>query len=326
MNKIYSFKKQLNPLSPEQVVTAIASYEKSLRTDKVTYLEQQAFQSQIDEIKTNWPEPIRTYVRDRAREFAGQGNAVTLTSVRRALLATCEFVAQERAKVNSSTSVDFELRQLTAETNLATIFRRAPDATVAPSSISASRKYQENGKLIRVRSTPSPRNLVVNLSEIESADIYVLALYVEVVKRSILIGYATKVDLKQAKEKERADNVLPDWKKKAYYIPLEELRPMSGLYQECSLTEVPVGLAMESVPEIGSLPILAPKELQDMNKGQSKEDFDFDASVGLKSKPAAPTTKTSAPVSTASTPALKTETSAQATAAPKNSLGDLGEL
>jgi hypothetical protein len=51
-----------------------------------------------------------------------------------------------------------------------------------------------------------------------------------------------------------------------------------------------------------------------MNRGQSKDDFDFNASIGLAPKSPAPSQVLSAPI---------VET---ATVSPKNSLGDLGEL
>ncbi len=285
MNKLYSYKGQLVTLSPEKVVEAISSYEKSLRTNNFAYLDQQAFQGQIDEIKTHWPEALKTFIRDRAKEFAGQGNPITLTAVRKALLSNCEFLAQERAKVNSSTTAEMEMRLLTAELNLATIFQRAPEPAVI--QVPTARRYQENGKLIRLRPSVAPRNLVVNLPEIESADIYVLALYIESVRRSVLVGYATKDDLKKAKASEKIDADTPDWKRKAYSVPLAGLRPMAELYKECGLTVLPISLALESVPVITEIPILAPKDIQpeNMNKGQSKDEFDFEASIGIKAAP-----------------------------------------
>jgi len=311
MNKLYSYKGQLVALSSEDVVKAISAHEKSLRTDKFTYVDQQAFQSQVDEIKASWPEAMRHFVRDRAKEISGQG-PVTLTAVRRAILATCEFIAQERARLNTSTTEDMELRLLTAETNLATIFRRAPDPAVAPCSIASARRYQENGKLIRIRPSVAPRNLVVNIPEIESADIYVQSMYVEAARRSILLGYVTKDDLKKAKAIEKIDADTPDWKKKAYSVPLAGLRPMAELYKECGLTEIPISLAMESVPNVANIPILAPKALQSMNKGQSKDEFDFDASVGIKTTPKIVTVATTIQASVAPQ--------------PKNDLGTLGDL
>jgi len=287
MTQMYGCKGQFLVMRPEEVVAAIVSCEKSLRTAKVTYVEHQATQSQIDEVKTSWPDLLRNFMREKAKELAGQGNPITLAVIRRAFLATCQHIAEERARLNTMTSIDMELRQLTAELNLATLFGRAIHPAISPNSILNAHRYQTNGKLMRVRSTVAPRHLIVNMKEIDSAEIYVLALYVEAAKRSILLAYTTKEDLKKAKAAETATD-LPEWKQKSYYIALADLRPMSELYKACNLTEIPAGLAMESVPQISALPIPAPKELQDMMRGQSKDDCDFLSSVGIASKKDAP--------------------------------------
>jgi len=279
MSKLYSFNGQLVTLSREQVVDHIYAAEKKTRTDKFKYIDQQAFNSQVEEIKTSWPENYKEAIKTKAREIAGQGNPITPTIIRRAIVAFGVLLAADRAKV-STKQVESELRYVSGEIALASLFRRAPDAGAASLF---SRKYQDNGKSIRVKPATSPKNIVVNISEAtapDSADRYVLALFVEELQSSLLLGYATKEDVVKAK----TENL-------AYYIPLEALRPMSALYLESGLTEIPVGISFESIPALQQIPI--PAKIQDMKKGQSKDEFDFFASVGL--KPAAPAVAVAAP-------------------------------
>jgi hypothetical protein len=277
--KFYSHKNQIVQLTMEEVIVKLYACEKLMRTTGFTYLQQQAFQSQIEEIKA-WPEEVRNSCRDAARQFAGQGNQITLAVVRKAILKTCRYLAEQRAKRNSS-NIALELRRASAENALATLFGKAPCPAIIESEIPVSRKYQDNGKLIRVKSTSIPKRLVVNVSEIESAEIYVLALALEDTATAMLLGYATKDDLKKAKCGDKTTS--PEdcsWRDRAYYIQLENLRPMGELYKESNLKEIPSGISMERLPKFEDFPV-ARKDLKTMTQGQSSDEFDFLASVGL---------------------------------------------
>lgn len=276
MKKIYSHKNQIVSLTADQVAAIVLAGEKQVRTDKFKYTEQQAFNSQVEEIKAKWPDAYKEAIRNKARELAGAGNPITPTIIRKALIAFGDILAADRAKT-SGKQLDSEQRYISAEIALASLFRRAPDAGA---SALFSKKYQENGKLMRVKPAVKPKNLVVNISEAsapDSPDVYVLAVFVEELHASVLLGYATKEDLIKAK----TENL-------AFQIPLAQLRPMSALYTECGLTEIPGGLSFESVPVIEQIPI-PERNLQDMKKGQTKDEFDFFASIGLTAPtPAAP--------------------------------------
>lgn len=302
MKLLYGFNGKLETMSTDQVISSLVACEINLRSSNFKYVEEQAFTSQVDEAKTSWSPLFLDEFRKKAREFAA-GGVVSLSAIRKALLSLAPLIAAERAKVLDKTSAEIELRQSTAELNLATLFRRAPDTSNA-----LARKYQENGKLFRVKATTTPRNLIVNMNEINAADIFVLAYFVEDINRSILLGYATKNDLIESKKTETGDE-LPDWKKNSYSIALGGLKSMAQLYKACGLTEIPVGLAMESVPNIGALPIPANKGLQTMVLNQTTEDFDFLSSIGLPSEAAAPLPQKSAPTKTASAPTLPSKQS-----------------
>lgn len=304
MNKLYSYNGQIITMSPEDVKSAIETLEKNLRTDQFKYSDSQAFMSQVDEIKQSWPEEIKKFVREKAKEFAGGGaDGVPPSAIRKALIATCEQVAKERS-TKSGMNMETELRQIASEMAVATLFKRAPEVAITPTSIPAAKKYQEKGRLIRAKPSLNPKRLVVNVAEILSAEIYVLALYVETMKASVLLGFATQKEMMDAKSGNKdTDQENCPWNDKAFYIPLEELRPMSHLYTACGIEEIPSGVAFESVPKGSLLPILQRKEIQDMMKGQSAEEFDFLASVmPSKSSSAAPK---SATAKTASAPATK---------------------
>jgi hypothetical protein len=283
--KFYSYKNQIVQLDLEAAMTELHACEKRMRTTGFTYLQQQAFQSQIEEIKS-WPDDMRNFCREAARHFAGQGNQITLTIVRKAILKTCRYLAEQRAKTNSSNQ-SAELRRASAETAIATLFGKAPNVMLLESAIPTAHKYQEKGKLIRVKPTIIPRRLVINASEIESAEIYVLALTFEETAIAMLLGFATRDDLKKAKcgDKTTSPEDCP-WRDKAHYILLENLRPMGDLYKESSLKEIPEGISLERLPKIDDLPV-ARKDLEAMTKGQAPNEFDFLGSVGLTAEPVA---------------------------------------
>lgn len=275
MTKLYSYKNKIGSLTADQLVAIILAGEKQVRTDKFKYIEQQAFNSQVEEIKTSWPDNYKEAIRNKAREIAGQGNPITPTIIRKAIVAFGEILAIDRAKA-SGKQLDSERRYISAEIALATLFRRAPDAGLAALF---SKKYQDSGKTMRVKPAVAPKNLVVNITEAsgpDSPDIYILAVYVEELQGAILLGHATKEDIAKAKSENSA-----------FHIPLAQLRPMSTLYTEAGLTEIPGGISYESVPTIQQIPIPVPG-LTDMKKGQTKDEFDFLASVGLASVPAKP--------------------------------------
>ena len=270
MNTLYSLNSKMQLMTPEQVVAAVNNCEKSLRTAKFTYLEHQAFNTQVEEIKTAWPENYREVVRVKAKELAGTGG-ITPAVIRQALIAFGDLLAIDRAKA-SNKPLDSEQRYIAAELALATLFRKAPDCGL---TTLVSRRYQENGKSFRVKPAVAPKSLIVNMNEAndpDSADIYLLAAYFEEMKACLLLGYATKEDLQKTKQTEN----------QAYQIPLAELKPMARMYAACKMTEIPSGIAFETVPAYSSLPIQMPKNLQNIMREKTKtEDFDFFGSMGI---------------------------------------------
>lgn len=264
--QLYLYRGQVIPLSAEEVGRAVLNCETKLRTTKIQYINQQAFLEQAQDIKATWPEGLVNYTKAQATGYAGAGNAIGPSALRRAIIDASVKLSEVRAK-HSSRKVDSELRYIAGEIAVATLFRRAPDATVKEPPL--AKRYKDGGKLIRVRPTLTSKALIVNITEINTAEIFVFALFVEVMKSCFLLGYATREQLAKSKPE-----------KSAFQIPLGELRPMSQFYAENGLTEIPGGIAMESIPDIRYLPI-PQRELQDMTKGQSAAEFDFNASLGL---------------------------------------------
>ena len=268
MDRLYAYNDQINVLSDEQVRDAVFYCEKRLRTSKFKYTEYQAFMDQVEEIKTIWPDSVREFIRKKAKEISGK-DPITPTSLRKAILSTCSFIAQERAKL-SGRSESTEATFIAGETTLATLFHHAPEGSLT--SVPLSKTYQPNGPTIRVKTSLVPRKLVVDEKEVETADYYVLALFLEESKTAVLLGFATKEDLKLAKKgNKNTDQFNCQWREMAYYLPLELLRPMSELYETCGLREIPSFISMESVPKIKDIPIIVSKSIQDMIKPRKEE-------------------------------------------------------
>lgn len=275
--KLYTFEGQISALPAEKVAAIFADCEQKLRSTGYTYVPHRAFPPQVDELATSWPENVRAFFREKTREFAGTGNAVTAAHIRKGMLATGEFVAGLRSKA-SGRSLDSEMAQMACEIAMATIFRRAPEAATG-ANIPVARKYQENGRMIRVKPAITSSRLFVNHGEMESADIYVLGLYVDALKVAYLLGFATKDQVKAAKPEEPGQKFIQ--------IPLEKLQPMSAIYKEAGLKELPAGISMEAIPQSKSIPIVLKRELQSMlPSGNEIKDFDMLADLGI--KPAAP--------------------------------------
>lgn len=321
--QLYMYKGQFVALTPEQVATTIASLEKSLRSTAFGYLDQRAFPAQVDEIKAKWPDgDLKDFIRLKARELAGKGNAITMAVVRKAILATGERLAQLRANA-SSRSFESEMAQVAGEIAVATIFRRAPDATLNPNSVPSAKAYNEKGQMIRVKASITTTNLYVNLGEQDSAEIYVLGLYVHALRVAYLLGYATKDQVK-ATIAEKDQNYKQ--------IPIEKLKPMSSLYMDCGLTELPAGISMEALPQAKLLPVAAKKELQEMLAVPPEgagNDFDFLAELGISAPAPAPATTpvtgpaTPAPVETPAAAPAPAQTQATATPPTAESIGEL---
>lgn len=274
MNKLYSYKGSLANMTVEEVAAALDACDKKLRTTAARYTEDQAFNAQIEEVKKVWPDKYKEALRNKARELAGQGG-VTPAVIRKCFVAFADLLATDRAALTGRQK-DSEHRYALAEASLATLFRKAPDVS---STTSQGVSYTEKGKFIRVKPSVAPRNLIVDnpeASAVNGAEIWILAMHVEDLSTSLLLGYATKEDVLKAKQDER----------KSYSVPLASLRPMSAFYAEHGIVEVPGGLSMESVPHIDAIPVPSRKELQNMGKGQSKDDFDFLASIGASPEPA----------------------------------------
>lgn len=267
MTKMYAYNGQITSLSDEQAANFMATYEKSLQSG-VAYVGEQAFPSQIDDIKA-WPNGVpKDFLRETAVSIAGSGSPISMPVLRKAIIATGKKLAELRA-AKSGRSIESEWEEIAGETALATIFRRALDVDIIPKS--RARKYADNGKSMRVVTRSTTTTLYVNVDERESADIFVRAIFLTDIGIAYLLGYATQADVKAAPIQAGG---------KFVQIPIEKLRPMGSLYAECGLKELPGGVSMESVPDQKLLPVLLKKDLQALLTPETN-DFDMLAELGI---------------------------------------------
>jgi hypothetical protein len=266
---MYRHKGQLIAMSDSDMTDLLDACEIGLRTSKFKYSDGGLVKSQAEEIKTGWPVEQRDQFKVKLKEIAGS-NPISVSICRKALWAMTEALAQRRRKI-SQNSLETELLNVAGEIAMATVFGKTP----LPADAQLCRTYTKNGKVIRVRCSTSPRRLVVNVDEVAQAQLYVLSLFDKVRNRAFLLGFATQEDVRAAKSGNKttdADNC--PWGKMAHYLDCQKLRPMSEFYQSHGITEVPEGVAFESVPNLELLPTPASMAVQEMLK-PGEPDFDL---------------------------------------------------
>lgn len=266
-------------LDNEKLSKAFVDAERKHRGGQVSYIPAQAFQSQIDEIRTSWPDDAKQFARQRAKDLANGGKP-TATMVRQSLLDTMtEFVPGRRCYGRENFALVGETKLAATDLTLSTLFRRAPDASANYSA----RQYKPDGPRVVAKCSTKFSRLVVNLEDVDSAELFVLALYNESLKRSWLIGWAMKDDVKACPSGNRMTNRNEcPWNQMAHYMEMDKLRPMSAFLKGFKISEVSDGLLFESVPSPADLPIPSGLDVDMMTQPDKADDVDFDEMLGLK--------------------------------------------
>lgn len=265
-------------IKDEQLKKELETLEVKLRSGKIQYTEEIAFQSQVNDIKKSWDEESKLFIRNKARTLAN-GSNITPNIIFSAMQETCkEHIAVKRAEKRNSIPYN-EYAYMTADIALSTILRIAPDCSIE----SLPRKI--NSKTIRIKTATNPRRLVINEDIVNEADIYIQAIFIKAFSKSILLGWATKEDVKAATKANKDTENGCYWSKMAYYIPIEKLRPMSSLLELFEVDEIPNGLIFETMPKISEIPIIAANDIQErmLNPTPPKEftEDDFLRSCGI---------------------------------------------
>jgi hypothetical protein len=282
---VYSCGSEIKAMTEGEVRAILEALEVRLRGGSIKYVADEFFSSQTDEIKKTWPEPTVMALKGKARELAGQGQSILPKTVKEAVIFVCEnVVAGGRAKA-AGTRQRFEFLTVLADISLSILLRRAPDASVPQAAVKLN-----DGKVLRIKASETPRRMVVNCDEAKVADVFLYCYCNLQAKLGYMLGWATQEDVLKAKSGNKAsDPGNCSWDRMAYYVPLESLRPMSEFVQACGIADVPNGVLMERPPKEGDLP--CPRhDLKGMVE-QGSDGSDYLSICGIEAVPAKPASK-----------------------------------
>jgi len=278
MKTLYRYAGALCEMDEGKLSTAFLETEKKLRAGGFSYIPAQAFQSQIEEIKMSWPDEAKQFARNRAKELAGAGKP-TAAMVRQSLMDTMtQFVPSKRCFGRENFALVGETKLAATDLALSTLFRRAPDA----SSTYSARQYKPGGPRVVAKCSTKLGRLVVNVEDVDSAELFVLALYNEDLRRSWLLGWTRKDDLKACPTGNRMTNRNEcPWNKMAHYMDMDKLKPMSAFLTGFKIQEVSDGLLFESLPAGADLPLPSGLNADMLTQSDKADNVDFDAILGL---------------------------------------------
>jgi hypothetical protein len=274
MKNIYEFRNKLVTMTTEQFLAEVKTLEESSRSGKFKYTNIPLFSEQIAEIKT-WPAKYVDNIRSIAKRLSG-GDALKNEMLWSALVQTLKEVIAVERSTNLNTRLDTEIRYLMAELSLATLFKRAPE-----NGNGLIRKYSDKGRTFRIKASSAPRRVVVNPAEVDSAEVFVFAYYAQTLPHAMLLGWATRDQVKAMPLANRQTDPKYNWDDMLHLSNISALNPMSKIMGALNATEFVAGTIFETPPAEGALPFMGAKQLQDGLRTVKAENFDFRAACGL---------------------------------------------
>jgi hypothetical protein len=304
MNKLYKFRGRITSMDGHAAMEAMLSAERECRTGEFKYPPDLVYQSQINDIKSIWPPSLKQLVKDRATELAA-GRPVTATEARRAMEdIVFGALVQSRVSAKSQPTSSVEEKAKIAETEskiasadlaLSTLMGIAPyDGTVI-----GPRKTRIGIAATRTSWARTPGMLSVKVSDIGMADAYFLCHYVQSLRRSWLIGWATREEMALSERGNKSiDPEKYPWSPMSYCRDASKLRPMSSAIKALGLTDVPEGLLFEAPPRNDDV-LWQSGDIESFMTTNEQSGKDFYAILGLDG-PTQPEAAREAPSSTQS--------------------------
>jgi hypothetical protein len=264
-------------MDPVQLRETTLRVERGLRLGEFKYVDLDVRQSQVDEVKSTWPDDAKEFIRKRVTELT-KGQPVTGPVVRQAMLDTMiEVVAPRRAKAKG-TRLEHEVEAVLADFSISMLFGRAPDA----STMGGPRKLGQAVIATRSAWETRPEQLVVKCDQASAAEAFVLGIPFSKAKKSLLAGWVRREELVLAKRGNKITD--PDtcpWAATSYVLPLSGLRPMAEFLRVHAIKELQEGLVLEIVPKMVDFPILQPGRMQDFLATAEKSNDDFYKILGI---------------------------------------------
>lgn len=269
---LYRHEKTLVTMNQKQVLDAMLKAEHKYRTGSFDYADASLLPSQVAELKS-WPDAPRAALRLVVEKYAGQGTGQAVLS---AMPEFLEAEAQRRTTAKNRSNPEFECRDMMGEYSLAQVFGKAPNMGTNP------RAYVENGKPISIQVSARPCKLVVDCDRMEAADSYVFGLYVPVLKRAWLLGWARKSDMLACPKGNRISD--PEncvWARMGHYMKFDALRPLADLLSQHGIKQISNGLLFERVPAEADLVIPSDVTITDYLTPGNDPGADFFKILGM---------------------------------------------
>jgi len=272
---IYFYKQGTHIMDADQAEEAMKNLEASLRKGTFKYKADSVFQSQIDDIKKSWPEEHRSYMRGLVSK---EGPEPSPPAIRRAMDRTLmESVAHSRATLRN-TSVQTEMKAISADLCLSMLYRVAPDAS--PSG--GRRKFGNVMVITRTLGEFNPRRVIVKQSDAGSADRFVFFVYNSELCRSWAVGWMTRYDVEKMPCGNKLTNPMEcSWSATCHYGSVEKLRPMSELLHMDFVMEPCEGVLMESVPDMDDVPVKTKTQMEEYMNGRESSADEFWQALGM---------------------------------------------
>lgn len=272
---IYFYKRQASVMDANQAEQVMNGLEVGLRSGTFKYNSSTIYQSQIDGIKVTWPEKHRSFMRDIVLK-AGPDPGPSV--IRKALDRTlAESLAADRATLRN-TSVQTEMKAISADLCLSMIFRVAPDVSPNP----GPRKF---GKLLvatRTLGETNPRRVIVKKVDAESADVFLFFLFNSELMRSWALGWMSKADVAALPIGNKIlDPENCPWAPSCHHGSIENARPMSELIQGEGIRELCEGVTFERLPDFDDVPIKTRTQMEEYMNGRASSADEFWQVIGI---------------------------------------------
>lgn len=267
---LYHYGPGIEALAPADVASICSKLEKSLRSGDFKYQGKVLNDDQRMAIKACWPETLRKWLNEKVKEKENASAEDVQAILENVLLDEARKRAQVRIDQGNRTewSLNKEMRLFASDMAMAMLFRHAP----LPSPTLYIRDF--NNLKVRCQVSDRPVKLVVNCSEIESANVYFLLLYNAALHRCWFLGWAGQKDLKAAPTgNKKTDKQNCSWSEMSYYIPYTGLRPMKDLLKRLSINDIAEGILFESVPDPKTIPYYCRAKAVDRSKPDAGEDY-----------------------------------------------------
>lgn len=246
--------KQLQFVSKDKLETMYKQLETKHRTNNFEYTNCLT-NDMMQMVKSTWAEHIRNSIKEYLKSIAN-GNLADAALIRKSMI---------HSHRKLMTTPNFDYRQFAVNLSTCSIFNKVCDFH-SPTKNTLS----INGKSILTKWSTNPYRLVVNVKDVEQADIYMYAYWNETLELALVLGWINKEDLKQANHGNKESDSNCPWFYDAYYVPVSDLKPISSLMT----TEIKYASNsfFETIPMMTEFPVLANPSCVPTRSGLSLED------------------------------------------------------